>query len=401
MVTSNVISVTVNTTPLDHFIFSTIAGSTAGTPFSITITAKNALGSTITNYVGTNALNVSIGTISPAITGNFVNGVWTGSVTVTGAGSGVWLSTSGFGMTGTSGTFTVNPATFDHFTFSPITAQTSSSAFNISVTAQDVYNNTVTSYVGAPSLTCSGGSINPTVMTAFVAGLGSTSVTIPSNSSGVTITATDGSHSGTSNSFAVALETTPTSSSEPSPTPTTSPPPTTGPTPTPSPTPIPNSITITTLIGSGKNASFTFQGDITSSSISSISITTDGSNTTTTVSLAVVAQSRSSGFNNVTIPLAAIPYGTVPTIYVNNGVAPNQGYAHDAKNYYLWYKTSYPTYELSIAFETKATPGGFSLWVVLSVILIVIVSLVALYFQKILKNKDFKLPKIKLPKSSE
>jgi hypothetical protein len=199
----------------------------------------------------------------------------------------------------------------------------------------------------------------------------------------------------------VALETTPTSSSEPSPTPTTSPPPTTGPTPTPSPTPIPNSITITTLIGSGKNASFTFQGDITSSSISSISITTDGSNTTTTVSLAVVAQSRSSGFNNVTIPLAAIPYGTVPTIYVNNGVAPNQGYAHDAKNYYLWYKTSYPTYELSIAFETKATPGGFSLWVVLSVILIVIVSLVALYFQKILKNKDFKLPKIKLPKSSE
>ena len=302
MVTSNVLSVTVNTTPLDHFVFSTIAGSTAGTPFSITITAKNALGNTITNYVGTNALNVSIGTISPAITGNFVNGVWTGSVTVTGAGSGVWLSTSGSGMTGTSGTFTVNPGALDHFTFNAISAQTSGSAFNIAVTAQDVYNNTVTSYVGAPSLTCSAGSINPTTMTAFVAGVGSTSVTIASSGSSVTITATDGSHSGTSNSFAVTLSATssptptPNPSSQPSPTPTNSSQPTTAPTPTPSPTPIPNSITITTLTGSGKNATLTFLGDITSSSISGISISTDGSNTTTTISLAVVAQSRTEWF---------------------------------------------------------------------------------------------------------
>ena len=402
-VNSSAVSITVNTSPLAHFVFASLGVQTAGTSFSIKITAQNALGNTITNYVGTNTLNVSIGTISPTITGNFVNGVWTGNVTVTGAGSGVSISTSGAGMTGTSAPFTVNPLTIDHFTFSPISAQTSSSTFTITISAQDIYNNTATGYVGTPSLTSSAGSINPTTMAAFVGGVGSTSVTITSSGSSVTITVTDGNHSGTSNPFTLTLAATssPTSnpSSPPSPTPTTTPNPTAAPTPTPSPTPIPNSIIITTLTESGKNASLLFQGDITSSSISSISITTDGSNTTTTVSLAVVAQSKTAGFNNVTIPIAAIPYGTTPTIYVNNGVAQNQGFTRDANNYYVWYQTSYPTYELSIAFESKAAPVGFSYWVIIVVVIIVVVAVAVVYLQKILKNRDFKLPTINLPKS--
>ena len=63
--------------PLDHFVFSSVGTQIAGTSFSITITAEDALNNTLTNYNGTNNLNSSIGTISPTGTGTFLNGVWT------------------------------------------------------------------------------------------------------------------------------------------------------------------------------------------------------------------------------------------------------------------------------------------------------------------------------------
>ncbi len=186
---------------------------------------------------------------------------------------------------------------------------------------------------------------------------------------------------------------TPTSTSNPSqPTPTTSPTTSPQPTATPLPTPIPNTITINALTDSGKNASLTFQGGITSSSISGISINTDGSNTTTTISLAIVAQSNTNGFDNVTIPISAVPYGTIPTVYVNNGVAQNQGYSHDSKNYYVWFKTGYSTYELSIAFQTQPAPSDFPLWATIVIIGIVIASIVLVMLKKNLINIRFKLP---------
>ena len=68
---------------LDHFEFATIGGQTAGTAFSITITAKGSSGNTVTDYAGTGNLSDTTGTISPAITGSFASGVWTGDVTIT------------------------------------------------------------------------------------------------------------------------------------------------------------------------------------------------------------------------------------------------------------------------------------------------------------------------------
>ena len=224
MITSNPVSVTVNAATLDHFAFNGITTQIAGTPFSVTITAKDALNNTLTKYTGTNTLNVSTGTITPTITGVFSNGVWTGSVNVTSAGSGIWLFTAGSGMSGTSSSFTVNSGVLDHFTINNLSSQTVGSAFSITVTAEDVYENTVTSYVGTPTLTCSSGSINPATMNAFVSGIGSNSVIVGNAGSGVTITVTDGSHSGTSNSFAATTTSistpTPASTSPASATPT-------------------------------------------------------------------------------------------------------------------------------------------------------------------------------------
>jgi hypothetical protein len=203
-VNSSAVSVTVNPAPLDHFVFSSVSTQTAGTPFSVTVTAKDAYGNTVTTYTGINTLSVSTGTISPTNTGAFSSGVWTGSVTVTGAGSGVTLFTSGSGVSGTSGGFTVNPSVLDHFTFSTISSpQISNWTFIVWVTAEDVYGNTITGYTGTPSLTYSAGSISPGAMNAFVSGVGSTLVAVTPAGLGVTITATDGTHTGTSNSFTV------------------------------------------------------------------------------------------------------------------------------------------------------------------------------------------------------
>ena len=69
---------------LHHFNIATIANpQTTGVPFPITVTASDINNNTFTGYAGQAALSVSAGTLLPLQTGAFVNGVWTGLVTVT------------------------------------------------------------------------------------------------------------------------------------------------------------------------------------------------------------------------------------------------------------------------------------------------------------------------------
>ena len=250
--TGSAVSVTVNFPPPDHFEFISVGTQTAGTPFNIIITAKDASNNLIANYIGANTLNVSTGTVSPSVTGLFSAGVWVGSVTVTGAGSGVTLFTTGSGVSGASNIFTVNPGALNHFTFAPISSpQTAGSAFSITVTAQDVYGNTVTSYVGSPSLIYSAGSISPSTIDAFINGVGSTSVTVTTPGSDVNITVSYENCTGVSNLFTVTnspphtpeptpqsnpIQPTSTPASTPKPTSTPIPTPTSTATPSPSPT---------------------------------------------------------------------------------------------------------------------------------------------------------------------
>ena len=200
--TSNLFNV--NAGALDHFIFSNIGTQTAGTAFSITITAKDASGNTVTSYTGTNTLSASAGTISPTSTGTFSSGIWTGSVTLSAVGSAITISTSGSSKSATSNSFTVNSLSLDYFVFNTVsTPQTAGSAFSITITAKASNGNTITSYTGKPTLSISTGTINPTVTGAFSNGVWTGTVTTTGAGSDVTITATDGSHSGTSNSFNV------------------------------------------------------------------------------------------------------------------------------------------------------------------------------------------------------
>jgi len=200
--TSNLFNV--NAGALDHFIFSNIGTQTAGTAFSITITAKDASGNTVTSYIGTNTLSASSGTISPTSTGTFSSGIWTGSVTLSTAGSAITISTSGSSKSATSNSFTINSLSLDYYVFNTVsTPQTAGSAFTITITAKASNGNTITSYTGKPTLSISTGTINPTVTGAFSNGVWTGTVTMTGAGSDVTIMATDGSHSGASNSFNV------------------------------------------------------------------------------------------------------------------------------------------------------------------------------------------------------
>jgi hypothetical protein len=103
---------TVNPGALSTFVFNTIGTQTAGKAFSITITAKDAYGNTVTSFASSVGLSASTGggTITPASTGTtgWLNGVWTGSVTLNKASLGVAITANdGSGHTGSSNPFTV------------------------------------------------------------------------------------------------------------------------------------------------------------------------------------------------------------------------------------------------------------------------------------------------------
>jgi hypothetical protein len=185
-----------------------IGTQAAGTAFSITITAIDQNGNAFTGYAGTNTLTVSSGTISLTTTGAFTAGVWTGSVTLTKAGSGISISTSdGSGHSGTSNTFTVDAGALYQFVFSTIGGtQTAGASFSVTITAEDQYGNTLTSYDSSTTLTetggGAGGTVSPSPVT-FTNGVYTHTIYVTKSGTGVTITATHGSTSSASNTFTV------------------------------------------------------------------------------------------------------------------------------------------------------------------------------------------------------
>jgi hypothetical protein len=190
--------------PLDHFVINPIANQIAGTPFSITVTAKDALGSTVTNYNGPNTLSDSTGTITPTSTGAFTAGIATVSVRITKSATDVTITTNGGGRSDTSNNFIVDPGALDHFTFASITSpQTAGTPFSITITAVDLYGNIVTTYSGPNTLTTLTGPISPTSTTAFSNGVWTGQITLTRATTGVTVTTASSTKSGITNSFDV------------------------------------------------------------------------------------------------------------------------------------------------------------------------------------------------------
>ena len=94
-------------TLLDHFEFSDISNPTSGTPFGITVTAKDIAGDTVTTFTGTVDLSCPA-RISPTVSGSFTGGQWTGEVTVFDPVNQARIFASSGTITGRSNVFMVN-----------------------------------------------------------------------------------------------------------------------------------------------------------------------------------------------------------------------------------------------------------------------------------------------------
>ncbi len=199
--TSNGFNVVHNS--LDHFEFDPISvNQTAGASFNIKIVAKDANNNTVSNYTQTASLSDLTGTISPGITGNFIAGSWSGNVTITKSLMSNRISAISGSKTGTSNNFNVNPYVLDHFRFQFITSpRLAGQSFNITITAEDIYNNRVTSFTNAVNLTDDSGTIFPQTTGNFSSGQWSGNVQITKSQNDVKITATRQSITGESNTF--------------------------------------------------------------------------------------------------------------------------------------------------------------------------------------------------------
>jgi len=156
---------------VDHFEISAIgAQQVAGVPFSVTITAYDASGQVDTEYSATALLvcmdsqNNSL-TSRPVVTlGGFVNGVWTGMITVLTSSdtaqlivedySGLLTGTPIFGI---SNAFTVAPGAAAFFGVTPSLGYNGVAAvgqpFDVTVTAYDQFGNVATGYAGTVAIT--------------------------------------------------------------------------------------------------------------------------------------------------------------------------------------------------------------------------------------------------------
>ncbi|MFZ5518126.1 MAG: hypothetical protein ACOY90_15885 [Candidatus Zhuqueibacterota bacterium] len=188
---------------IDHFIVSTSGNATAGSSFAVIITAKDANNNTVTSHSAAVALTDLTDTITPITSGNFSGGVWNGNVMFTKSRTDNKITATWSGITGMSSEFDVLPAALHHFTFTTITSpKTANAPFSITVTARDVYENLVTSYVSTVTLTDLSGSLNMT-SNSFSAGSLTQNVTITKSQTDDYITATGSTKTGTSNLFNV------------------------------------------------------------------------------------------------------------------------------------------------------------------------------------------------------
>ncbi|MCI0494058.1 hypothetical protein L0Z72_03555, partial [candidate division KSB1 bacterium] len=191
---------------LHHFSVVTSGNATAGANFLVTMTAQDFYNNTVTSFSGQATLNDKTGAMSPIISGAFSNGARSENVTFTKSYSNNQVTVTYDNKSGNSALFNVLPSTLDHFTFDTIfSPKTAGTPFNIKITAQDQYNNTVTTFTNAVSLADQSGSLNMTSGN-FTAGiLNSQSVNITKSKEDNFITAnhSGSGKSGTSNLFNV------------------------------------------------------------------------------------------------------------------------------------------------------------------------------------------------------
>ena len=219
---------------LDHFTYTTQPGATylAGGGIAVRIEARDFYDNLKVGYTQGVALSDTTGTVSEGSPNSgdtvitFSNGVYNNAVAanlfITQAQAGVTLTVTDGAVNTSSNAFTVQPAVLNRFAVEAggggnIGAQVADTAFNVRLTALDVYGNVLSTgannYNGAGNTVTIGdstGTIAPVVSGVFTAGVRTESVQVTLAQNNVQITVVDsatglgsGTESGTSNSFNV------------------------------------------------------------------------------------------------------------------------------------------------------------------------------------------------------
>jgi subtilisin-like proprotein convertase family protein len=174
---------------LDHFAVLASSPQTAGTPFTVTIQARDRNDNVV---VGSFSVTMSNPTGSGAVfspsTVNLVNGVGSTSANIHTSGSQT-IRASGTVVSDSSPIF-INPGPATHYLVSAPATATAGQNVNFDVTAQDQFNNTATAYAGTVHFTSSDGTAVKPADSTLVSGTKGFGVTFNTPGS-QTIVATD------------------------------------------------------------------------------------------------------------------------------------------------------------------------------------------------------------------
>jgi len=209
--TSGSVNVTQSTT---HLSATASATATAGSSFVVTVKALDGSGNVVTGYAGTVKLTSSDPAAVLPANSTLSSGQHAFTVTLKTAGSQSVTATdaANSGISGTTTTITVAPATTTHFL---VTAPTSSAvglSFVFTVTAKDAYQNTATKYGGTVRVTSTDTSATLSANAKLTNGVGNFSATLRTIGSRL-LKATDtitSSITGTSGTITVVARTSPT-----------------------------------------------------------------------------------------------------------------------------------------------------------------------------------------------
>ena len=137
---------------LHHLGFGPISGTpAAGEPFNVTLVALDPYDNTELTFAGTVELSDSTGSLAPMGSSAFLSGRWTGEMTIIKASRNVMIKAIEpvSGCEGLSEPFNVTCGGLDHFTIATISGPKRAGVpFDIAITAEDAFNNTVTTFAG-------------------------------------------------------------------------------------------------------------------------------------------------------------------------------------------------------------------------------------------------------------
>jgi len=175
-----------------HFSVTAPANTPAGSPISVTVTALDQYGDTVTNYAGTVHFTSTDAAATLPANSTLTSGVGTFSATLATAGTQTITATdtAQSSITGTSGPITVSPGPATHFVVAAPATAVVGTPLSFTVTAKDGYGNIATGYAGTIAFSATDPAATLPASATLTAGVGTFSITFKTPGS-QTITATD------------------------------------------------------------------------------------------------------------------------------------------------------------------------------------------------------------------